>query len=271
MGADGRRRGHHVGLTWMVVVAVVGGALAAPARAEVVEGRCTGVISLGDTVTVGFDHPRDAAVQVPPEGTFGFLATVDRGPDDPETIDYVGELSVLLPLGSVPVQTWRGNTSTAEVVGTGAFQVPGVVPGGTGAIPLELEFTAGDDRCVIVLGVVAPGPTWDVLRVLLVVVALALLVVTLAAGRADARGRGRPLTGLVAGGLAGVFTAGALFGVAVIPLDSIAWLLLPAAIAAAGLLLGVTAPFGGGQHRAERPGPPRSRATAATDDAGSPG
>lgn len=254
MGAGVRRPGRQLGVMWMVVVAVLGGSLVTPAGAEVVEGRCSGVISLGDAVTVGFDHPRDVPLPVPAGGTFGFLGEVDRGPDDPDTIDYQGELSVLLPLGSVPLQTWRGNTSTAEVVGTGSFEVPSGVPGGTGAIPLELVFTAGDDRCVIVLGVVAPGPTWDVLRVLLVVVALLLLMVTAAAGRRDARGRGRPLTGLVSGLFAGAVTAGALFGVAAIPLDSAVWWLLPILLAVTGLLLGVTAPFGSGTRRADRTG-----------------
>jgi len=239
--------------------ALLGASVSTTAVAEVVSGTCTGTVTIDDAVVLDADQPRDAAVEVPTTGSFVFVGSIERDAGEEAPVPFSGELRLLLPVGSVALEEWSGQTTDAEVVASGGYVLPGVLPGGTGPIPFEVLHIAGGDVCRVVVSVTTPGSTWDTITIGLLVVTLLLVAAMFAAGRQDARGRGRPLVGLLAGLLGGLTGAATLFGAAPIALDSPVWWVLPLVLAALGLLSGTAAPFGaerdGETSEADRPGP----------------
>ena len=87
------------------------------------------------------------------------------------------------------------------------------------------------------------APAVDTLTLASLVLLVALVAVTIGAGRAGAHGSGRPILGLVAGLLAGVAAAASLFSLGVITRGSPTWVYAPLALATLGNTLGLTAPF----------------------------
>lgn len=232
-------------LALLAVTAALLGSVPAPAVAEVVSGSCTGSVTIDDTIVLEADQPRDVAVEVPTSGSYVFVGSIDRDGGEESAVPYSGSLRLQLPVGSVELGEWSGETTDTEVVASGGYALPGVLPGGTGPIPVEVVHIAGGEVCRIIVSITTPGDTWDALTIGLLVVTLLLVAATFAAGRQDARGRGRPLAGLFAGLVGGLTGAAMLFGTATIALDSPVWWVLPAVLAALGLLLGSLAPFGG--------------------------
>jgi len=230
-------------LTVLAALALIGAFPATPASAEVVEGDCDGVVTIDDEVVIDAAQPADVPVEVPRRGSFEFEGTIEREPDE-DPITQRGELRLLLPIGSHTLETWSGTTSTPEVVGRGTYEVPTFAPGGSGPLPLELVITADRQRCVILVGVTVPGTTWDATTFTLLLVTVLLLAALLFSGRRDAKGKGRPLVGLLSGLLAGILAAATLFVGALIALNSVLWWVLPVVLAALGVLIGVAAPFG---------------------------
>jgi hypothetical protein len=223
---------------------LLGWTVPSSAAAEIVSGRCTGTVTIDDSITLDADQPRDVPVEVPTSGSFVFVGGIERDGGEEAPVPYSGELRLLLPIGSWQLEEWSGETTETEVVASGGYALPGILAGGTGPVPFEVVHIAGGDVCRIVVSVTTPGSAWDAVTIGLLVVTLLLVAATFAAGRRDARGRGRPLVGFVAGSLGGLTGAATLFGAAGIALDSAVWWVLPAVLAALGLLLGVTAPFG---------------------------
>lgn len=86
-------------------------------------------------------------------------------------------------------------------------------------------------------------PAVDGLTAASLIALLALLAVTISAGRAGAHGSGRPILGLVAGLLAGVAGATSLFSVGAITLGSPSWIYVPLVLSTLGTALGTTAPL----------------------------
>ncbi|MFO7779869.1 MAG: hypothetical protein R6V28_16080 [Nitriliruptoraceae bacterium] len=249
-------------LTWTVQ---------APAAAEVVSGSCTGTVTIDDSIVLEATQPRDVPVEVPGNGSFVFVGSIDSDGDAEVPVPYSGELRLLLPIGSWPLEDWSGETTDSEVVASGGYALPGVLPGGTGPIPFEVVHIVGGEVCRIVVSAATPGSTWDPVTIGLLVITLLLVAAMFAAGRRDTRGRGRPLVGLVAGLLGGLTAAATLFGAAGIALDSAVWWILPAVLAALGLLLGAAAPFGRDAGAAEAPGADTGGAGGgAPDDRSSP-
>jgi hypothetical protein len=223
---------------------LLGWTVQASAAAEVVSGRCTGTVTIDDSITLDADQPREVPVEVPTSGSFVFVGSIERDGGEEAPVPYSGELRLLLPIGSWQLEDWSGETTDTEVVASGGYALPVALPSGTGPIPFEVVHIAAGEVCRIVVSVTTPGSTWDAVTIGLLVVTLLLVAATFAAGRQDAGGRGRPLVGLVAGLLGGLAGAATLFGAAGIALDSAVWWVLPAVLAALGLLLGVMAPFG---------------------------
>ncbi|MFO7778588.1 MAG: hypothetical protein R6V28_09565 [Nitriliruptoraceae bacterium] len=244
---------------WSLVTTVLASllltwSLQAPAAAEVVSGSCTGTVTIDDGIVLEATQPRETPVEVPANGSFVFVGSIDGSDDEEVSVPFSGELRLLLPVGSWPLEDWSGETSDTEVVASGGYALPGVMPGGTGPIPFEVLHIVGGEVCRIVVSVTTPGSTWDAVTIGLLAVTLLLVAATFAAGRRDGRGRGRPLVGLLAGLLGGLTAAATLFGAAAIPLDSAVWWILPAVLAALGLLLGAVAPFGGETAATAAPG-----------------
>lgn len=217
-------------------------AAGSPASAEVLEGSCEGSVVLEDELVVATSGP-DTVATMPPSGTLGWSGS-DPQLDGEGVTDVEGQLLARHPFGWLQLASWSGDTVGTEASGTATYAVPGFLPRGSGPIPLELDVALGAEPCRIAGTVQLEGAVLDPLSAAALLVGLVLLVAMMAGGRADARGRGRPVLALVAGGGAGIAGAATLFGVAVIPLDSPVWWILPLLLAALGLALGAAAPFG---------------------------
>ena len=246
--------------------------LQVPGAAEVVSGSCTGTVTIDDGVVLEATQPREVATEVPTEGSFVFVGSIEGDGDAGEAVPFSGELRLLLPIGSWPLEAWSGETGDTEVVVNGGYALPGVLPSGTGPIPFEVVHIVGGEVCRIVVSVAAPGSSWDAVTIGLLVASLLLVAAMFAAGRRDLRGRGRPLVGLIAGLLGGLMAAATLFGAGGVALDSAVWWILPAILAALGLLLGAVAPFGREAESTEvRGSGSGGTAGAPPDDPSSPG
>jgi hypothetical protein len=213
-----------------------------PAHAEVLEGACVGVVALDDEVVVDTGASAGDVAVVPPSGTLTWAGS-DPSLDDEQPTAVQGELLARHPFGRFQLAAWSGTSDGPEATGTASYDVPRFIPRGSGPIPLELDVALGDAPCRIAGTVRLEGATFDPLSAAALVVGAVLLVAMLAAGRADDRGRGRPVVALVAGLGAGLAGAATLFGVQVIPLDSQVWWILPVLLAALGVAVGAAAPF----------------------------
>ncbi len=218
-------------------------AMATEASAEVVEGSCTGTVTMNGELAIDADRAAMTPAVIAESGTAQIVGSFDREPSD-EAMPYRSELQGRHAFGTWTISSWSGQTLTPEVDATESYTLPVFIPRGSGAVPLSLDVAFGDDTCQIVGTVAVAGPTFDGLTIGLLIATLLLLAATIAAGRAGSRGRGRPLVGLFVGLLAGLAGATTLFGAGAIALDSILWWIAPLVLGALGIALGVAAPFG---------------------------
>ena len=84
--------------------------LAAPAGAEVIQGKCTGSATFTEGgVTVTEQQPKSETVLVPEKDTVIYSGST--GLDKPtEPVDFTGGIDVALPTFSWQVVTWGGTT-----------------------------------------------------------------------------------------------------------------------------------------------------------------
>lgn len=134
-----------------------------------------------------------------------------------------------------------GGVSPAAAPGSAPAEMSARSTGCTGGA------TVGDASCAVGMTMAAPVepavPAVDGLMVGSLVALLALLAVTVGAGRAGAHGSGRPILGLVAGLLAGLAGAASLFSMGAITLSSPTWIYGPLVLSTLGTALGTTAPL----------------------------
>lgn len=213
-----------------------------PAAGEVIEGNCTGTVTMDGAVVIDAAQPAATPVEIPARGT----ARVE-GSFAPETdgdpVPFRAVLRGQHAAGSWIVAAWNGTSTGAELVVDTSYRLPNALPPGSGPIPLVLDVDLGGQSCRIAGTVAVAGERFDVVTVLLLTIAALLLVASLASGRADRRGAGRPVIGGMTGLLAGVIGAAGLFGAGVIATDSNVWWSAPLLLAAVGLLSGALAPF----------------------------
>lgn len=227
--------------TSIALVAVA--AMIGPVAGEVVDGTCTGEVTMEGVRVVDAQQPASTPVAIPDRGTAQVVGSFDLEPLD-EPVPYRGALRGQHAFGSWLIASWTGQSSVPEVAGSQAFALPNFIPRGSGPVPLALDVSFGDESCRIVGALAVAGPTFDGLTVAWLVATLLLLATTVAAGRSGARGSGRPFVGLVSGLLAGGTGAMTLFGAGAITLDSNVWWYAPVMLAALGAALGAAAPFG---------------------------
>ncbi len=231
----------------ILVLAVTAGALAPspPAAAEVIDGERRGSLTINDdAVIVDTERSAREPIAIPSRGTVGFRGIFDEVEERDEPAEVRGELLGRHPFGTWQIAAWDDRTLTGEAQGTETYELPALLPRGSGPVALELEVVIGDDRCVIAGSARVDGDRWDGRTIGALILAVLLLAAMMIAGRRDARGHGHPLVGLLAGLLSGAAFAATLFGSAAVALDDAAWWVLPAIGAALGLLLGASAPFG---------------------------
>jgi hypothetical protein len=214
-----------------------------PAAGQVVEGTCTGSVTMEGQLAVDVQQLSTAPVEIPDRGTAEVAGSFELPPAE-APVPYRGELRGRHAFGTFVIASWEGLSTTPEVVAERSYELPNVIPRGSGPIPVVLDATFGDESCRVVGTVAVAGPTFDGLTVAMLLVTGLLLGATAASGRSRARGSGRPLVGAVTGLLAGGTGAVALFGAGTIALDSNVWFVAPLLLGALGVTLGAVAPFG---------------------------
>jgi hypothetical protein len=217
--------------------------LVGPAAGEVVEGSCTGSVTMQGRPVIDAQQPSSVPVEIPDRGTAEIAGGFDRDPA-PAPVPSLGELRGRHAFGTWVIASWAGRSTTPELAATRTYELPDIIPRGSGPIPVVLDVTFGEESCRVVGTAVVAGPRFDRLTITLLVVTGLLLVATAGSGRSRARGSGRPLVGTIAGLLAGATGAAALFGSGSIALDSNVWFVAPLLLGALGVTLGVLAPFG---------------------------
>jgi hypothetical protein len=228
----------------VILVAAVGVFVwVGPAAGQVVEGTCTGSVTMEGQLVVDVQQPSTAPVEIPDRGTAAVAGSFDLPPAE-APVPYRGELRGRHAFGTFVITSWDGQSTSPEVVAERSYELPNVIPRGSGPIPVVLDAAFGDESCRIVGTVAVAGPTFDGLTVAMLLVTGLLLGATAASGRSRARGSGRPLVGAITGLLAGGTGAVALFGAGTIALDSNVWFVAPLLLGALGVTLGAVAPFG---------------------------
>jgi hypothetical protein len=214
-----------------------------PAAGEVVEGTCVGSVTMEGQLVVDVQQPSTAPVEIPDRGSAEVAGTFDLPPAE-TPVAYRGELRGRHAFGTFVITSWDGQSTTPEVAAERSYELPNVIPRGSGPIPVALDAAFGQESCRVVGTVAVAGPTFDGLTVAMLLVTGLLLGATAASGRPRARGSGRPLVGAITGLLAGGTGAVALFGAGAIALDSNVWFVAPLLLGALGVTLGAAAPFG---------------------------
>jgi hypothetical protein len=228
----------------VILVAAVGVFVwVGPAAGQVVEGTCTGSVTMEGQLVVDVQQPSTAPVEIPDRGTAAVAGSFDLPPAE-TPVPYRSELRGRHAFGTFVITSWDGQSTTPEVVAERSYELPNVIPRGSGPIPVVLDAAFGDESCRIVGTVAVAGPTFDGLTVAMLLVTGLLLGATAASGRSRARGSGRPLVGAITGLFAGGTGAVALFGAGTIALDSNVWFVAPLLLGALGVTLGAVAPFG---------------------------
>ncbi|HKJ55549.1 MAG TPA: hypothetical protein VJ978_06135 [Nitriliruptoraceae bacterium] len=230
---------------------------ASPSAAEVVEGTCTGSVTVqGTDLTIADDSAADTTIEIPASGTVDYTASLGvEAPAEPQTAE--GDLVITLPIGEWEVESWSNETTLVEVSGTETYRVPAWVPQGSGAIPLEVTHVQGDTVCRADYRIAVEGSPWSAQSALLVLLTVIAGIAMLWAGRDRGTGSGRPIAGAIAGFVFGLLCAGSLFAFGAAPLDSPLFYILPLVGMAIGIGLGAWGPFDSGQP---------SDATDATDE-----
>jgi len=219
--------------------------LAAPASAEITEGPCTGSATFKSTGAVlDAARPRGDVMEVPPKDDVSYEGSEHRPQlTDPEPDG--GGITVALPLGSWTVARWGGEGIETTASGTYSYEVPDYVPRGTGGIEVTGRHVHGPIKCAGVVTVRLAGSPGAAALVAAAITVISLLGLV-GAGFRTAVGifAGRPILGLLAGFLAGLFGGVSLFLYGTVPLASPLLWLLPLAGIVLGLGLAAWGPFG---------------------------
>lgn len=240
----GRRRWARTGVilgTFGMIFAVM-----VPAKALITQGPCTGSVRYLDTnQVIDATAPLSPTIEIPLAGRLEYAGALNQPPPGTE-VPYEGGVFVLFLTGSWAAATW-GPAASDEVVAGGlyTYDVPSWAPRGTGAIPVEAFHDHNGTICRARFNVALVGSPWGpVSIVVLIGTVLFMLVMLGAAFNRPAKGRGRPILGVVAGFLFGAFLGAALFLFGLIDLDSPFLTVLPFLLAFVGLALALWGPFG---------------------------
>jgi hypothetical protein len=221
-------------------------AVAVPANALITQGPCTGAVRYLDTnQVIDADDPLSPTIEVPGTGRLEYAGALNLPPPDQE-VPYDGGVWVLFATGSWAAATWGpAATQDVEAGGLYTYEVPSWVPKGTGAIPVEVFHDHNGTICRARLNVALIGSPWGPVSIVVLIGAVLFMLAMLGAGfNRPAKGRGRPILGVVSGFLFGAFLGAALFLFGLINLESPFLVVLPFLLAFVGLILALWGPFG---------------------------
>ncbi|GMQ92882.1 MAG: hypothetical protein BMS9Abin12_0359 [Acidimicrobiia bacterium] len=153
--------------------------LAAPANAEVFQGKCTGSAAFTDNTTVTESTPLSKVVVVPEKDTVQWAGNINL-PAPPNEVPFFGAVSVRLPRFNWAVADWDGDTVEVSDSGAYTYEVPGFVPRG-----VQLEVTASHTQlgqtCVVAVTMKLAGSP-GAAAIISAIGALVFGVATLGAG-----------------------------------------------------------------------------------------
>ncbi len=243
---------HGIRRRWarLVVMFAIAGmvfAVTVPANALITQGPCTGSVTYFDTnQVIDASAPLSPTIEVPLSGRLEYSGALNM-PAPTSEVPYEGGVFVEFLTGSWAAATW-GRALSAEVVAGGlySYDVPSWAPKGTGAIPVVAFHDHNGTICRAKFNVALIGSPWGPVSVVVLIgMVLFMLAMLGAAFNRPAKGRGRPILGVVAGFLFGAFLGAALFLFGLIDLDSPFLVVLPFLLAFLGLVLALWGPFGG--------------------------
>ena len=151
-----RKRLAAVGVLFGMVVLMVA-MVAAPASAEVIQGSCTGKATFSNGVTVTHSSSLDEVFEVPEEDTVAYEGQIPiPKADEPEP--FSGDVSVRLPMGgSWVVEDWSGETVEVSASGNHSYEVPALVPRGTGGLEVTAYHTQRGQVCEVAVSLALAG------------------------------------------------------------------------------------------------------------------
>lgn len=122
------------------ILVLLVGLLAAPASAEITKGECRGSADFPDKETdkvLDASRARDDPFAAPPSATVGYAGDLGPGATESDApVSFKGGVTLRIPRMSVTIVGWEGETTAVSDAGGYTYNLPDVVPQGTG--PMEL-------------------------------------------------------------------------------------------------------------------------------------
>ena len=182
-----QRRAAAVLLVGMFTTLLVG-LLAIPASAEITKGMCSGSATFPDKTSdkvLDAARPKSDVFEAPPGATVNYAGSLGPGASESDKpVRFEGGVSLRIPRMSIPIAGWKGETVEVSDAGTYTYDLPDIVPQGTGGLELTAWHNhTGFPDCEAVVTVTILGDPGAAAVVAVGLTALAG-VGTFAAGRA---------------------------------------------------------------------------------------
>ena len=173
-----------------MLTALFVGLIAAPASAEITKGNCRGSATFPDKATdktLDAARPRSQVFEAPLSAMVAYVGDLGPGaePSD-EEVPFEGGVTLRIPRMSIPVAGWDGDTVEVSDAGTYTYDLPDIVPQGTGGLEVTAWHNHGghpDCEAIVTVSILgSPGPVAAVATGLTVLAGAG----TVLAGRAKA-------------------------------------------------------------------------------------
>lgn len=148
------RKGTVVLLAGAAVLWIV--ALASPAFGVTESGQCTGTGAFSNGTIVSSEQPIDVISVVPAEGSVEYGGSTGM-PKPENAVPFNGSVDVALPFGGITIVTWSGETELNEAAGTYEYEVPAMVPRGSGALQVTARHVQEGQTCVATVQMAIEG------------------------------------------------------------------------------------------------------------------
>ena len=142
------------------------GLLAIPAAAEITKGSCRGSATFPDKPTdktLDASRSRSEVFEMPLSASVAYVGDLGPGAErSDDEVPFEGGVSLRIPRMSIPIAGWDGDTEEVSDAGTYTYDLPDIVPQGTGGLQLTAWHKhTGHPDCEAVLTVAIsgdPGP-----------------------------------------------------------------------------------------------------------------
>ena len=134
------------------------GLLAVPAGAEITKGPCRGSVTFDDGRVLDAARPKDDVFEGPLGATVAYSGDLGPGAEESdEPVPFDGGVSLRIPRVSIPVVSWGGETTAVSDAGTYTYDLPDIVPQGTGGLELTATHNHAGLACAAVVTVSIEG------------------------------------------------------------------------------------------------------------------